>query len=313
MLYKKQCALYQVYILFYLFNLLKMSFIQSKSASGENINIYYEDWGTGSPVVFIHGWPLDHQMWEHHMRVLPEIGIRCIAYDRRGFGKSDKPWTGYDYDTFADDLKNLLDQLDLQDVTLVGFSMGGGEVVRYFSRHGGERVTKVVLLSSVAPYLLKTDDNPKGVPLEALNEMISSIQEDRASFLTSFGKTFYGINIISHQVSQAMLDWNVSIALQASPKATIECIRAFGETDFRTEMHTINVPTLVIHGDRDKIVPIEVAGEQAARLISDAKYIVYEDAGHGLFITEKEQLNADLLEFIGAKATSLVPEKNKLL
>jgi non-heme chloroperoxidase len=283
-----------------------MKFIKSESPDGTSVNLYYEDWGTGNPVVFIHGWPLDHQMWEHQMRVLPEMGLRCIAYDRRGFGKSDKPWSGYDYDTFADDLKAVLDQLDLQNVTLVGFSMGGGEVVRYFSRHGGNRVTKVVLLSSIAPFTLKTDDNPDGVPIETLHEIITNIQEDRPAFLTGFSKTFYGVSIVSHQVSQAMLDWNLMVAMQASPRATVECVHAFGETDFRTEMHTINVPTLVIHGNSDKIVPIEATGDHAARLIRDAKYIVYEDAPHGLFITEKEQLNADLLEFIDVKTTSEV-------
>ncbi|MBC8054076.1 MAG: alpha/beta hydrolase [Sphingobacteriaceae bacterium] len=278
-----------------------MNFIASQNPDGTPVNLYYEDWGTGSPVVFIHGWPLDHQMWEHQTRSLPEMGLRCIAYDRRGFGKSDKPWDGYDYDTFADDLKAVLDQLDLQDVTLVGFSMGGGEVVRYFSRHGGKRVSKVVLLASITPFTLQTQSNPQGVPMEVLHEMIGNIQEDRASFLTGFSKMFYGVNLISHQVSQSTLDWNLVLAMQASPKATIDCIHAFGETDFRTEMHTINVPTLIIHGESDKIVPIEATGEQAARLIPGSKYIVYEDAPHGLFVTNKEELNADLLEFIGAK------------
>jgi non-heme chloroperoxidase len=283
-----------------------MKFIQSRSQDGTPVNLFYQDWGNGAPVVFIHGWPLDHQMWEHQMRVFPDMGLRCIAYDRRGFGKSDKPWTGYDYDTFADDLKAVLDQLDLNNVTLVGFSMGGGEVVRYFSRHGGNRVSKVVLLASIAPYVLKTDSNPEGVPLEALHEMIGNIEEDRASFLTGFAKAFYGVDTVSHLVSPAWLDWHFTLAMQAAPKATIACVHAFGETDFRTEMHMINVPTLVIHGNADKIVPIEATGDQAARLIKDAKYIVYEDAPHGLFITDKEQLNADLLEFLEVKATSAV-------
>lgn len=283
-----------------------MKFIQSKDPDGSPVSLFYEDWGTGNPIVFIHGWPLDHQMWEHQTSVLPEMGFRCIAYDRRGFGKSDKPWEGYDYDTFADDLKAVLEQLDLQNVTLVGFSMGGGEIVRYFSRHGGERVSKVVLLASIAPFVLQTVDNPKGVPLEALREMVTNIHEDRASFLTAFAKMFYGINLISHKVSQSLLDWHQTLALQASPKATVDCIYAFGETDFRKEMYTINVPTLIIHGSSDKIVPIEATGEHAAQLISGAKYIVYEDAPHGLFITNKEELNADLLEFIGAPKNSMV-------
>lgn len=277
-----------------------MNVIKSKNPDGTAVNLYYEDWGTGNPVVFIHGWPLDHQMWEHQMRALPEAGFRCIAYDRRGFGKSDKPWTGYDYDTFADDLKAVLDQLDLQNVTLVGYSMGGGEVVRYFSRHGGIRVSKVVLISSIAPYTLKTEDNPDGVPAEVFDEMINNIKEDRPAFLTGFGKMFYGVNLISHQVSQAVLYWNLNLALQASPKATIDCITAFGKTDFRSEMNTIQVPVLIIHGSKDKIVPIEPTSEHAAKLIPGAKFLVYDDAPHGLFITDKEKLNEDLIRFISS-------------
>lgn len=275
-----------------------MNFIKSQNPDGTEVNLYYEDWGKGNPVVFIHGWPLSHQMWEHQMRVLPEAGFRCIGYDRRGFGKSDKPWTGYDYDMFADDLKAVLEQLDLQDVTLVGFSMGGGEVVRYLSRHGGNRVSKIVLISSVAPYLLKTDDNPSGVPEEVFEEIISNVKQDRPAFLEGFGKVFYGIDVINYQVSQASQDWSLNLALQGSPKATVECVNAFGKTDFRKEMPTIKLPTLIIHGDKDNIVPIEPTSEQAAKLIPGAEFIVYEDAPHGLFLTHKERLNADLIRFI---------------
>lgn len=275
-----------------------MNFIKSQNPDGTTVNLFYEDWGTGNPIVFIHGWPLDHQMWEHQMRALPEAGFRCIGYDRRGFGKSDKPWTGYDYDTFADDLKSVLEQLDLQNVTLVGFSMGGGEVVRYFSRHGGSRVSKVVLISSVAPYLLKADDNPSGAPVEVLDEMIDNLKQDRPAFLAGFGKVFYGIDVINRQVSQASQDWSLNLALQGSPKATIDCVNVFGKTDFREEMSAIQVPTLIIHGDKDNIVPIEPTSEQAAKLIPGAEFIVYQDAPHGLFITHKERLNEDLIRFI---------------
>lgn len=278
-----------------------MKFIRSQNADGTPVNLFYEDWGSGPPVVFIHGWPLDHQMWEYQTSVLPNFGFRCIAYDRRGFGKSDKPWEGYDYNTLADDLKALLDQLDLQNVTLVGFSMGGGEIVRYFSRHAGKRVSKVILISSIAPYMKQTDDNPDGVPANKLTEISESLQEDRAGFLVDFAKQFYGFSLLSHPVSQGVLDRDFSIASQASLKATIDCARAFGETDFRNEMRYINVPTLLIHGDADETVPIKATSDQAAELITQSEYIVYEGAPHGLYFTDKETLNGDLIQFIQAE------------
>ena len=279
-----------------------MKFIKSQSTGGGHVELFYEDWGTGNPVVFIHGWPLDHQMWEYQTRVLPAMGLRCIVYDRRGFGKSDKPWSGYDYDTFADDLKAVLDHLDLENVTLVGFSMGGGEVVRYFSRHGGKRVSKIVLLASIAPFTLKTEDNPDGVPKEVFDGIITALEKDRADFLTGLLKVFYGVNENSQPVSQSMLNWNLALGMQASPKATIDCVRAFGETDFRSEMGSINVPALVIHGDADNIVPIKPTGEHAAQLIPNAIYKIYKGAPHGLLVTEKDQFNADLVEFINTKS-----------
>lgn len=275
-----------------------MKFIKSQSASGGPADLFYEDWGTGNPIVFIHGWPLDHQMWEYQTSVLPALGFRCIAYDRRGFGKSDKTWSGYDYDTFADDLKAVLDSLDLQNVTLVGFSMGGGEVVRYFSRHGGNRVAKVVLLASVAPYLLKTNDNADGVPKEVFDDIINSLKKDRGDFLTGLLKVFYGVNDTRKPVSQSLLNWNLALGMQAMPKATIDCVRAFGETDFRSEMNSIKVPALVIHGDADQIVPIKPTGEHAAQLIPNAIYKVYTGGPHGLLVTEKDKFNDDLIDFI---------------
>lgn len=275
-----------------------MSYIQS-NASASPVSLFYSDYGTGKPVVFIHGWPLSHEMWEYQLNELPKHGYRCIAYDRRGFGKSTKPWSGYDYTTLAGDLKAVLDELNLNDVTLVGFSMGGGEVVRYCSLFGCARIAKVVLVSSVAPYLLKTDDNPDGVPKEMFVQFAGKIKEDRADFLATFGKIFYGVTLISHPVSQAMLDWNQMLAMLGSPKATLDCMESFSSTDFRREMDRITVPALVIHGDADKTVPIEPTGKQAARLIPNATYKVYEGAPHGLFYTEKEKLNADLLAFIG--------------
>jgi len=275
-----------------------MPFVKSKENSATPAEIYYEDWGTGKPVVFIHGWPLDHQMWEYQLTYLAQQGIRCIAYDRRGFGRSDKPWQGYDYNTMAGDLKALLDELDLNDVTLVGFSMGGGEIARYFGLYGGARISKVVLISSVVPYMLKTPDNPDGLPKEMFDEFVQKLKDDRPAFLDNFGKIFYGVNLIKHPVSSEFLHWSWRICTSGSPKATIDCIYAFGETDFRTDAAAINVPTLIIHGDSDKTVPIDVSARQAVKLIKNAKLVEYEGAPHGLFYTEKEKLNKDLLEFI---------------
>jgi non-heme chloroperoxidase len=276
-----------------------MSYI--KTASG--VNLFYEDWGTGQPVVLIHGWPLSHEMWEAQLTELPQQGLRCIAYDRRGFGKSSKPWQGYDYDSLADDLKAVLEELDLNDVILVGFSMGGGEVVRYLSKYGSSRVSKAVLLGAVTPFLLKTSDNPNGAPQEVFEGMIEKIREDRPAFLADFGKQFFGVNLLNHPVSQDMLDWCKVLALHASPRATIDCVRSFGMTDFRQDMGKVDIPTLIIHGSADQTVPIQASGDQSARMIPGAKYIVYDGAPHGFYLTEKERLNQDLLAFIKAPAS----------
>lgn len=277
-----------------------MNFIESSAdSSGKTIKLFYEEMGTGQPVVFIHGWPTSHEMWEYQVTEIAAKGYRCIAYDRRGFGKSDKPWNGYDYDTLADDLKSVIDELELSNVILVGFSMGGGEVVRYLSRCGSDKISKVVLVSSVAPYLLKTDDNADGVPAEMFDQMAETIKNDRPAFLEEFGKTFFGVGLLRKSISQPMLNWAHILTLQGSQKATSECMRSFSETDFRDDMKSVTVPTLIIHGDNDKTVPVKPTGEQAAKMIPHARYIVYEGAPHGLFITHKEKLNADLLEFIG--------------
>ncbi len=263
-----------------------------------NVDLFYQDWGTGSPVVFIHGWPLNHEMWEYQVTDLARQGLRCIAYDRRGFGKSSKPWESYDYDTLAADLKAVLEALDLRDVTLVGFSMGGGEVVRYLSRYGSDRVAKAVLLGAVTPYMLKTPDNPDGVDPSVFDEILTNISADRPAFLESFALQFYGVSMLKHPVSQALLDWNQVLALQASPKATLDCVHAFARTDFRADMARVQVPTLIIHGDHDQIVPIDATGAVAARMIPGARYIVYEGAPHGFWYTDREKLNRDLLAFV---------------
>ena len=276
-----------------------MSYVKvSDKQSARRVELYYEDWGHGQPVVLIHGWPLSHEMWEYQINDLVDAGFRVIAYDRRGFGKSSKPYDGYDYDTLTDDLKALLDDLDLQDVTLVGFSMGGGEVVRYFSKHGGERVSKAVLIGSVTPHLLKSDHNPNGVKESAFEEMIGGIKEDRINFLDTFGKLFFGVNLVNKPVSAPLLEYYRMLGSMASPRATVECVRSFGYTDFLKDMGAVNVPTLIIHGDADKTVPIEPTGNLSAKLIPDSQYIIYEGAPHGLFYTDRERLNTDLIQFI---------------
>ncbi|MFV5697690.1 alpha/beta fold hydrolase [Flavobacterium sp. ZT3R17] len=266
-----------------------------------NVKLYVKDYGEGKPVILIHGWPLSNEMWEYQIETLVENNFRVIAYDRRGFGKSSQPWDGYDYDTLADDLKAIIDQLDLEDATLVGFSMGGGEVVRYFSRHGGKGLSKAVLIASIAPFLLKTDSNPDGVSQEKYDAMAEQIKDDRMGFLDSFGKTFFGVSFISKPISTPLLDYYRMLCSFASPRATLACAKSFSSTDFRREMASVNVPTLIIHGDEDKTVPIEITSEIATKLIPDNKFIIYEGAPHGLFYIEKDRLNKDLLEFLNSE------------
>lgn len=283
-----------------------MQYIEiNDSESKTPVKLTYEDVGTGTPVVLIHGWPSSKEMWENQVSDLVEAGCRVITYDRRGFGKSSKPYYGYNYNILADDLHSILEELDINDATLVGFSMGGGEVVRYFSRHNGERVSRVVLVSSVTPLLAKTNNNPDGVDPSVFDEMISSIKDDRIKFLEDFGKQFFGINLVSKPVSAPYLEYFRYLASVASPKATIECVKAFAYTDFREDLASINVPTLIIHGDEDKIVPHRTS-EAAAKGITDSKLVIYEGAPHGLFVTERDKLNKDLIEFIREQVPSHV-------
>ena len=263
-----------------------------------NVKLYVKDYGIGKPVILIHGWPLSNEMWEYQIEDLVENGFRVIAYDRRGFGKSSQPWNGYNYDTLTDDLKSIIDQLDLTDVTLVGFSMGGGEVVRYFSRYGGKNISKAVLISSVTPFRLWTHDNPDGNLPEKNEATASDIKEDRIGFLDSFGKAFFGVTMLTNPLSPSLLNYFKMLCSFASPHATLECAKAFSTTDFRNEMTAVNVPTLIIHGDEDEIVPIEVSSEKSATMIQNNTFIVYEEAPHGLFYTERERLNKDLIDFL---------------
>ena len=272
----------------------------------EQLELYYEDWGKGEPIVLIHGWPLSHEMWEYQINDLVNAGFRVIAYDRRGFGKSSKPFDGYDYNTLTSDLRTLMDDLDLQNVTLVGFSMGGGEVVRYFSMYGGERVSKAVLIGSVTPFMLKTADNPDGVEEAIFAEMLNNIKHDRIGFLDAFGKTFFGVNLINKPLSVPLLDYYKMLGSMASPRATQECVKAFAFTDFRSDMRAVNVPTLIIHGDADKTVPINATGDESSSQITRSVYIKYEGAPHGLFYTHKEKLNKDLIEFIREPVVAVV-------
>lgn len=282
-----------------------MSYIKAgESANGQAVNLYYEDLGQGTPVVLIHGWPLDHTMWEYQLNELPKHGLRVVAYDRRGFGRSSRPWDGYDYDTLADDLKAVLDELNLDNVTLIGFSMGGGEVARYMSRHGGARVSKVAFVSAVTPFLVKTPDNPTGVDKSTFDEILNGLQEDRFDFLASFGKQFFGVGVLSHPVSQATLNWAQTVTSLASPRATEVCAKAFAATDFRPDLTAVQVPALIIHGSSDETVPLEASGEQTARHLPQAQYIVYEGAPHGLFITEKDRLNRDLIAFASGQTAA---------
>ena len=261
--------------------------------------LYFNDWGKGTPIVLIHGWPLNSGMWEHQASFLVNNGYRVISYDRRGFGKSSMPWAGHNYDTFADDLSELMIALDLHNAVLVGFSMGGGEVVRYLSRHGAARVAKAVLISAITPIAAKLADNPDGVPEDKIDEIKANLVKDRFGFLQTFFKSFYGVGLVSHPVSQGVLDWSFIAASQACGHATLQDVTAFMYTDFRAEMKTLQTPFLIIHGSADKTIPVETAGRQAAKILPHNTYLEYDGEPHALTSTAPDRLNADLLNFIG--------------
>ncbi|OLP55889.1 arylesterase [Rhizobium rhizosphaerae] len=267
-----------------------------KTRSGTEL--YVKDWGEGRPVVLLHGWPLTSDTWDDFAYVAANNGFRAIAYDRRGFGRSDQPWTGYDYDTLADDLADVMEAKGLDDAALFGFSMGGGEVARYLSRHGGKGVSKVALVASVVPYMLQTDDNPEGTPQSTFDGMTEGMIEDRAHFFASFMKTFYGVGIFTGNVSDEVVEWSVNQSMMAGLKPTLACAEAFATTDFRPDLPAFRAPTLIIHGTGDQTVPIEAAGRAAARAIPGSTLIEYDGAPHGLFASHKQRLTDDLLAFL---------------
>ncbi|MDQ3157824.1 MAG: alpha/beta hydrolase [Actinomycetota bacterium] len=269
------------------------------SDNSHAVNLHYEDHGSGKPVVLIHGWPLSGRSWEHQVPALVAAGHRVITYDRRGFGSSSRPWEGYDYDTFAGDLNSLLTQLNVNGATLVGFSMGGGEVVRYLSTYGTERVAKAVLAAAVPPYLFKSDDNPDGgLDDAAIAEFEAGVKGDRLAFLDGFTHGFFAAGEKSDLISEPERLHNRDIAAFASPKGTLDCIAAFGRTDFREDLKAVTVPTLVIHGDSDGIVPFEVSGKRSHEAIAGSTLVLIEGGPHGINVTHAEEFNRALLDFL---------------
>ncbi|UCM86463.1 alpha/beta fold hydrolase [Streptomyces marincola] len=263
--------------------------------------IFYKDWGgDGPPVVFSHGWPLNADVWDDQMDVVAENGFRGIAHDRRGHGRSAQTWYGNDMDTYADDLAQVMEALDLRDVTLVGHSTGGGEVARYIGRHGTSRVAKAVLLASVPPLMLKTPANPDGTPIDVFDSIREGVRAERSQFWRDLSETFFGANRPGNKVTQGNKDAFWLMGMQLGIKGALDCVRAFSETDFTEDLKKFDIPALVIHGDDDQIVPIDAAGRRSAEIIPDATLKVYQGAPHGLASVPgfKEQFNADLLAFL---------------
>ncbi len=268
---------------------------QLKTTDGTHL--HYTDWGSGPPVVLIHGWPLDGDMWSSQSNFLAENGCRVVCYDRRGFGRSSQPWSGYDYDTLASDVDALMRELDLGGVTLVGFSMGGGEVARYLGRYGTERVARAALVSAVTPYLTQTPDNPDGVDPKTFAPIMEGLHKDRPHFLAGFAKDFFGVSLLDKKVSDETLQWSLQMAMMGSLRATLECAKSFAGTDFRPDMAAFTVPTLIIHGTADQTVPIDSSGRVTAAMLPAAHFIEYVGEPHGLQATAKDRLSRDLVQF----------------
>jgi pimeloyl-ACP methyl ester carboxylesterase len=275
-----------------------MAYVEVGSESGHPVELSFEDHGTGRPVVLIHGWPLSGRAWESQLAPLVAAGHRVITYDRRGFGKSSQPWGGYDYDTFTADLHALLEALDVRDAALVGFSMGGGEVARYVARHGPSRVSRAVFAGAVPPYLYKSPDNPEGgLDDGTLAGFEEAVKKDRPAFLEEFCRNFFSANG-ALKVSDAVVRYAWNIGAGASAKGTLDCIAAFGRTDFRKDLQAVRLPTLVLHGDADAIVPFEVSGKRTAASVPGARTVVVKDGPHGFNVSHAEAFNRALLEFL---------------
>jgi non-heme chloroperoxidase len=272
--------------------------LMSTITTEDGTQIYYKEWGTGQPVVFSHGWPLNADAWESQMVFLASNGYRTIAHDRRGHGRSSQPSGGNDMDTYADDLATLIETLDLKDAVLIGYSIGGGEVARYIGRHGTSRVAKAVLVASVTPLMLKTESNPDGLPIEVFDEIRAGVAADRSQFFKDLATPFFGANRPGVNVSQGVLDLYWFRAMQTGLKNALEAIKAYSETDFTEDLKKFDVPTLIIHGDDDQIVPIVASAPASSKLVENATLKVYDGAPHGLADTHTDQLNGDLLAFL---------------
>lgn len=266
----------------------------------DGTEIFYKDWGTGQPVVFSHGWPLNADAWDEQLRLVADHGMRGIAHDRRGHGRSGQPWNGNDMDTYADDLAELFETLNLKDAILVGHSTGGGEVTRFIGRHGSSRVAKAVLLGAVPPLMLKTEANPEGLPKEVFDGIRNGIEEDRSQFYKTLSDSFYGFNRLGAATSQGIRDAFWLMSMQVGLKAAYDCVKAFSETDFTEDLKRFDIPTLIAHGDDDQIVPIAAAALKSAKLVKGATLRVYPGAPHGLAMLNafKNDFHTDLLTFI---------------